>query len=86
MLRDLACDDGAAEVEDGQASAKHQHEAASSPKGSRRPRSGFTSRDSWKRTMCVRYFILICFNTVQICLSCNKQIGEMEHFILLPPC
>ena len=58
---DLACDDGGgAEVEeDGEGSATHQHDAASSPKGSRRPRSGLTSRDSWKRTRCVRYFILI---------------------------
>lgn len=65
---DLACDDGGggAEVEDGEASATHQHDAASSPKGSRRPRSGFTSRDSWKSTRCVRYFILIItFNAVR---------------------
>jgi hypothetical protein len=70
-FRDLACDDGGgggAEVEagggdgDGEASATHQHDAASSPKGSLRARSGFTSRDSWKRTRCVRYFMMLCFN------------------------
>ena len=71
---DLACD----EVEagdgdgdgDGEASATHQHDAASSPNGSLRPRCGFTSRDSWKSTRCVRYFILLCFNGTRDGSSC----------------
>jgi hypothetical protein len=55
----LACDRGGAEVEHPASKKAHQQAAASNPKGSRGLllRSGFTSRDNWKRTKWVRYLI-----------------------------
>lgn len=79
--RELACDDGVEVGGDGgdAFSATHQHEAASSPNGSRLLRAGFTSRDSWESTRCVRYFILILLGEDQLLLA-NKMPSQSERY------
>jgi hypothetical protein len=85
----LACDRGGAEVEHPASKKAHQQAAASSPKGSRGLllRSGFTSRDSWKRTRCVRYLIAINIGRMQ-CLPLvwsrnNTALGKLYSFLLV---